>query len=257
MPLLRTLLIHTYPTGYDERGACRPQDTDGLKAYSEWLGSQLGRPAVRDALGGKAHSELGALVAAATALLRERPGEGKKRTDRLRDELRDALALAVPPTHSLYPELFAERAICDEYERQLAEARAQRKAAARAASGRYKSYEEHQEAKYGLHRWVRDEEATACALCGREWNALIRRRHHCRRCGRVVCDGCSRGRRETQGSPTPKRVCDGCVERERADESEEEPPAVTSSTRAAAAAAPAPADPMAVEATLMTAMPMC
>ena len=69
VPLLRTLLSHTYPTGYDERGACRPQDTDGLKAYSEWLGGQLGRPAVRDALGGKAHGELGALVAAATALL--------------------------------------------------------------------------------------------------------------------------------------------------------------------------------------------
>ena len=57
-------------------------------------------------------------------------------------------------------------------------------------------------------------------------------RHHCRRCGRVVCDCCSRGPREPQGSPTPKRVCDRCVERARAEDSEEEPPAVTSSTRA-------------------------
>ena len=54
--------------------------------------------------------------------------------------------------------------------------------------------------------WAPD--APTCTLCGVGFQ-LFRRRHHCRACGRCVCDKCSRTKMnffKTQ----PKRVCDGC-----------------------------------------------
>ena len=38
--------------------------------------------------------------------------------------------------------------------------------------------------------WIRDEEASMCMLCDFVFTTL-RRRHHCRACGRVVCKRCS------------------------------------------------------------------
>ncbi|XP_069484310.1 FYVE, RhoGEF and PH domain-containing protein 4 isoform X7 [Ambystoma mexicanum] len=40
-------------------------------------------------------------------------------------------------------------------------------------------------------RWVRDHEVTMCKECQEPFNALTRRRHHCRACGKVVCWKCS------------------------------------------------------------------
>ncbi|KAM4615616.1 FYVE, RhoGEF and PH domain-containing protein 4-like [Polymixia lowei] len=40
-------------------------------------------------------------------------------------------------------------------------------------------------------RWIRDNEVTVCMTCQESFNALTRRRHHCRACGCVVCWKCS------------------------------------------------------------------
>lgn len=40
------------------------------------------------------------------------------------------------------------------------------------------------------HRWQPDEEVKECPLCERRFTLLFRR-HHCRKCGRVVCGYCS------------------------------------------------------------------
>ncbi|CAH2278273.1 FYVE, and PH domain-containing 4 isoform X1 [Pelobates cultripes] len=40
-------------------------------------------------------------------------------------------------------------------------------------------------------RWIRDNEVTMCMKCKEQFNALTRRRHHCRACGYVVCWKCS------------------------------------------------------------------
>ena len=53
----------------------------------------------------------------------------------------------------------------------------------------------------GLTR-VPDGSTPACMICGKHFNFLLRRRHHCRRCGACVCDGCSNHR-------LPLRFCQG------------------------------------------------
>ncbi|XP_012575965.1 PREDICTED: FYVE, RhoGEF and PH domain-containing protein 4 isoform X1 [Condylura cristata] len=40
-------------------------------------------------------------------------------------------------------------------------------------------------------KWIRDNEVTMCMKCRESFNALTRRRHHCRACGHVVCWKCS------------------------------------------------------------------
>jgi hypothetical protein len=37
--------------------------------------------------------------------------------------------------------------------------------------------------------WIPDNDATTCMLCSRQFT-LVRRRHHCRSCGRVLCTDC-------------------------------------------------------------------
>jgi hypothetical protein len=54
-----------------------------------------------------------------------------------------------------------------------------------------------------------DDASVACTVCAREWTAL-RRRHHCRRCGRLVCAGCSQSRLALDGLADRQRVCDRC-----------------------------------------------
>ncbi|XP_006172342.2 LOW QUALITY PROTEIN: RUN and FYVE domain-containing protein 1 [Tupaia chinensis] len=40
------------------------------------------------------------------------------------------------------------------------------------------------------HAWLRDEEATHCRQCEKEFS-ISRRKHHCRNCGHIFCNSCS------------------------------------------------------------------
>ncbi|KAI8886629.1 FYVE-domain-containing protein [Backusella circina FSU 941] len=76
--------------------------------------------------------------------------------------------------------------------------------------------------------WEDNEKAQQCRQCHRPFSLIVRR-HHCRRCGLVVCDRCSPHRvylstshsiqppsipadRQYLLSLEPQRVCDGCIE---------------------------------------------
>ncbi|XP_008434725.1 FYVE, RhoGEF and PH domain-containing protein 4a isoform X1 [Poecilia reticulata] len=56
-----------------------------------------------------------------------------------------------------------------------------------------KDVEEVSKAELGKRapRWIRDNEVTMCMKCREPFNAITRRRHHCRACGYVVCWKCS------------------------------------------------------------------
>ncbi|KAL0968510.1 hypothetical protein UPYG_G00267820 [Umbra pygmaea] len=60
-------------------------------------------------------------------------------------------------------------------------------------------------------RWIRDNEVTMCMKCKEPFNALTRRRHHCRACGYVVCWKCSDNKAalEYDGNKINK-VCKDC-----------------------------------------------
>ncbi|XP_056621548.1 FYVE, RhoGEF and PH domain-containing protein 4a isoform X5 [Triplophysa dalaica] len=60
-------------------------------------------------------------------------------------------------------------------------------------------------------RWIRDNEVTMCMKCREPFNALTRRRHHCRACGYVVCWKCSdhKATLEYDGNKVNK-VCKDC-----------------------------------------------
>ena len=62
--------------------------------------------------------------------------------------------------------------------------------------------------------WVLNQDAPYCMQCHALFRYPVRRRHHCRRCGRVVCDECSQSRRLLPHlhASKPQRVCDRCVE---------------------------------------------
>ncbi|XP_045699977.1 FYVE, RhoGEF and PH domain-containing protein 2 isoform X2 [Phyllostomus hastatus] len=60
-------------------------------------------------------------------------------------------------------------------------------------------------------QWVRDKMVTMCMRCQEPFNALTRRRHHCRACGYVVCARCSDYRAELKYDDNrPNRVCLTC-----------------------------------------------
>lgn len=64
-------------------------------------------------------------------------------------------------------------------------------------------------------KWQPNEDAEACAVCKAEFvgGLVSSGKHHCRRCGMVVCQGCSQQRLPlpSRGHPLPVRVCDACV----------------------------------------------
>ena len=60
-------------------------------------------------------------------------------------------------------------------------------------------------------RWIPDNEATECMRCRKIKFSTIQRRHHCRKCGFVVCSNCSTNRSVMENqSSKPLRVCDTC-----------------------------------------------
>ncbi|XP_072171552.1 uncharacterized protein [Diadema setosum] len=62
-------------------------------------------------------------------------------------------------------------------------------------------------------KWVPDDRVTNCMVCQDRFS-MFNRRHHCRRCGRVVCWKCSQLRAIVDGyGDTPVRICDQCYEK--------------------------------------------
>nr|XP_036857941.1 RUN and FYVE domain-containing protein 1 [Manis javanica] len=59
------------------------------------------------------------------------------------------------------------------------------------------------------HTWLKDDEATHCKQCGKEFS-ISRRKHHCRNCGHIFCSTCSGNELALPSYPRPVRVCDGC-----------------------------------------------
>ena len=60
--------------------------------------------------------------------------------------------------------------------------------------------------------WIPDELVNTCSLCAQVFN-LIRRRHHCRRCGNIFCHQCSNNYISLKcfGYAKPVRVCNRCL----------------------------------------------
>ncbi|XP_032059314.1 FYVE, RhoGEF and PH domain-containing protein 2 isoform X2 [Aythya fuligula] len=60
-------------------------------------------------------------------------------------------------------------------------------------------------------QWVRDNLVTMCMRCKEPFNAIMRRRHHCRACGYVVCARCSEHKVKLQYDGNRlNRVCQEC-----------------------------------------------
>ncbi|XP_061783850.1 RUN and FYVE domain-containing protein 1 [Nerophis lumbriciformis] len=59
------------------------------------------------------------------------------------------------------------------------------------------------------HAWLKDDEATQCKQCQKEFS-IARRKHHCRNCGDIYCNTCSSNELALPSYPRPVRVCDMC-----------------------------------------------
>eukprot|EP00927_Polykrikos_kofoidii_P065158 TRINITY_DN60946_c0_g1_i1.p1 TRINITY_DN60946_c0_g1~~TRINITY_DN60946_c0_g1_i1.p1 ORF type:complete len:580 (-),score=78.64 TRINITY_DN60946_c0_g1_i1:330-2069(-) len=64
--------------------------------------------------------------------------------------------------------------------------------------------------------WVANHETDVCMRCHSKFVIPFRRKHHCRRCGEIICSKCSKSREIVPAfHPTkPQRVCSTCVNRE-------------------------------------------
>jgi hypothetical protein len=59
--------------------------------------------------------------------------------------------------------------------------------------------------------WKADSAVSQCEHCSAAFS-LFRRKHHCRECGGIFCDGCSMARRRfIRGSQNLERVCQSCT----------------------------------------------
>ena len=57
--------------------------------------------------------------------------------------------------------------------------------------------------------WVPDEKADICYECGNKFILVIRRKHHCRICGRIYCDDCCM-KIPNENDNSELRVCNSC-----------------------------------------------
>jgi hypothetical protein len=58
--------------------------------------------------------------------------------------------------------------------------------------------------------WISDDEVSVCMCCNETQFSMFNRRHHCRRCGRVVCKPCSQY--ETVIKNRRQRTCKDCYQ---------------------------------------------
>ena len=62
-------------------------------------------------------------------------------------------------------------------------------------------------------KWEPDDSSPTCRLCGGPFT-FFRRRHHCRACGKLVCDRCSQSRLHLADAISRReRVCMLCADR--------------------------------------------
>jgi hypothetical protein len=59
--------------------------------------------------------------------------------------------------------------------------------------------------------WVPDDAVEVCMVCHRTRFTMMVRKHHCRRCGYVICWNCSEMRRSTSQPERKVRTCVNCV----------------------------------------------
>ncbi|CAD1469498.1 unnamed protein product, partial [Heterotrigona itama] len=61
-------------------------------------------------------------------------------------------------------------------------------------------------------QWIPNDKARKCSCCKNVIFSMFNRRHHCRRCGRVICATCSQHRMQVSGYPPSVlvRVCNDC-----------------------------------------------
>lgn len=57
---------------------------------------------------------------------------------------------------------------------------------------------------------LRQNIGTQCEVCDCTFDKLLNRRHHCRVCGDLVCNNCSKNKVSLEGYSTSQRVCDTC-----------------------------------------------
>lgn len=58
--------------------------------------------------------------------------------------------------------------------------------------------------------WISDDEVNICMCCNDAQFSMFNRRHHCRRCGRVVCKPCSQQMTVIKGRL--ERTCKNCFQ---------------------------------------------
>ena len=221
LPAIDKLLSLTSPTGYDHVGRPRPLDVKGLSAYVTWLETLLRRRRTAEHLTSAEMAILSRAAKQARVHLERFPHEARAKARQRRTELDALLTTMVAPSHPLYPDVFPDRLICAQFERRLAEAQQLPTKLAK-----QQAYRVEMTRKFGVD-WQSDRSATACMICKLKWTTLWRRRHHCRKCGQLVCDACSQARQtltlaarpagpDTEEPLEPKRainqrVCDHCV----------------------------------------------
>lgn len=85
-----------------------------------------------------------------------------------------------------------------------------------------------------LPNWVPDSDVTECGICATEFSILVRK-HHCRSCGNIFCDHCSKTRRPLKsiGLKQSVRLCDICAKDSRLCDEENVPYQTTQLTHAA------------------------
>jgi len=59
--------------------------------------------------------------------------------------------------------------------------------------------------------WIPDDEVSDCMQCNKAFS-ILRRRHHCRKCGSIICAECSKTKAIIPGVDKAKevRICDYC-----------------------------------------------
>ncbi|KAG1689273.1 hypothetical protein DVH05_002341 [Phytophthora capsici] len=106
----------------------------------------------------------------------------------------------------------AQREWVDAISGAVKEAQAKKKAEGDTADGDDNTLESCEGPADAAALWVPDEVAEDCTICKASFRKYYRRKHHCRRCGAVVCDTCSSGRSPlfVGESSRSQRVCTSC-----------------------------------------------